>query len=202
MLIYYIYAYLRSNGTPYYIGKGHGDRAWSRRRNINRPIDSSRIIILEKNLTEIGAFALERRLIRWWGRKIDGSGILANINPGGEGSQLKGSQNGMYGKNHTPITKAKQSAKRKGKTWEEIYGIKGAEELKKKKTGKKIIRKDYTPTKHSRYDHTEYTFFNYTTGQLVSCTKYSFRSYVCPGANIREIINKGWCSHNWGLLFS
>ena len=202
MLIYYVYAYLRSNGTPYYIGKGHGDRAWSRRRNINRPINSNRIIILEKNLTEIGAFALERRLIEWWGRKINGTGILANINPGGEGSQLKGKQNGMFGRTHTQLTKAKQSAKKKGKTWEEIYGVEQALKLKKKKTGKKIIRKNYTPAKHSRYDTTEYRFFNYQTGNLVFCTKYYFRTYICPGANVYEILNNGWCSHGWGLLFS
>ena len=52
--IYYTYAYLRENGTPYYIGKGHGDRAYqSQRRNgARKPKDIKRILILKKNISE------------------------------------------------------------------------------------------------------------------------------------------------------
>lgn len=122
---FYVYAYLRENGSPYYIGKGHKHRAWHKNKHerINLPTVDKNIIIVESNLTEIGAFALERRLIRWYGRKDLGTGVLINLTDGGEGASNRkvseGTKNllriASTGKVQTPETKEKRASKLRGK---------------------------------------------------------------------------------------
>lgn len=136
-LRFYVYAYIREKdskiakaGTPYYIGKGSGRRAWTNERkrkhcSVHLPRNVANIIILEKNLTNLGALALERNLIRWWGRVDNNTGILRNRSDGGSGSvgavrskeykeNRKGINNHFFGKKHTDETKKKISEANKG----------------------------------------------------------------------------------------
>jgi len=83
---YYVYAYLREDGTPYYIGKGKGNRAYHRTKYeliVLPPVD--KILIILQNLTEEQAFFNERCYIEWYGRLNNNTGTLDNQTDGGEG---------------------------------------------------------------------------------------------------------------------
>lgn len=92
---YYVYAYLREDGTPYYIGKGKNWRAYEANHNVLVP-SKDRIVILLNNLTEEQAFANEKDYIAFYGRKNNNTGILRNLTDGGDG---------MSGYIHTEKTK-------------------------------------------------------------------------------------------------
>jgi hypothetical protein len=108
---YYTYAYLREDRTPYYIGKGQGNRAYRRSKKcIKPPKDKSRVIFLKQNLTEEEAFRHEKYMIAVFGRKDLGTGILHNLTDGGDGSS---------GYVHSEETKRKISEANKGRTLSE-----------------------------------------------------------------------------------
>ena len=83
---FYVYVFLREDRyTPYYVGKGTRYRCNSKDRLINPPKDKSRIVIIKNNLLECQSFELERKLIEFWGRIDNGTGVLHNRLDGGLG---------------------------------------------------------------------------------------------------------------------
>ena len=82
---FYTYAYLRNDGTPYYIGKGKGKRAFVNHKHVPVPQNRDKIKFLKQNLSESEAFRHEEYMISVFGRKLDG-GILINLSTGGGGS--------------------------------------------------------------------------------------------------------------------
>ena len=111
---YYVYLYLREDGSPYYVGKGK-DIRYRRPHDVPIPTEDN-IWFFAKDLTEEDAFDIERELIG----QLTG---LLNKTAGGQGSsgrvlsketrQKLG--NGMRGRKHTEETKAKMRLKRRGR---------------------------------------------------------------------------------------
>jgi hypothetical protein len=125
MNIYYVYAYLRSSdNTPYYIGKGKDKRAFSKQHGVSVPKDKSKIVFLETNLTEIGALALERRYIRWYGRKDLNNGVLHNKTEGGDMPPVRSGPVGPYGP-YSIEDRIKKYASRRGKNPAHSLRMKG-----------------------------------------------------------------------------
>jgi len=105
---YYVYRHIRlDSNTPFYIGKGKGNRAYEKKRNkywhrITNKAGYEVEIFLE-NLTEQQAFNKEKEFIKLY---RDCGYKLANLTDGGEGTS---------GRVHLESTKLKMSLASKGK---------------------------------------------------------------------------------------
>ena len=87
---FYIYAYLREDKTPYYVGKGSGSRIHTTHKRGGRadlplPPQDRRVIIKEFD-SEEECYEFEKWMIELYGREIDG-GILYNLSVGGGGAR-------------------------------------------------------------------------------------------------------------------
>ena len=125
---FYVYMYLREKrskygdvGTPYYIGKGKGMRAFCKNRASKPPNDRTRIVMAMENVSEEQAFAEEKRLILIHGRIDLGTGYLRNKTNGGEG---------QCGAIVSEETRAKMAKAHKGNKYR--LGLKNTEEHKQK----------------------------------------------------------------------
>ena len=144
---YYTYAYLREDRTPYYIGKGTGNRIYSTNRTIKPPKDKSRIIYLKQNLTEEEAFKHEKYMIAVLGRKNLGTGILYNMTDGGDGSSgcipseetRRKIGDAQKGRTHSEETRRRMSEAQKGNT--NMKGKTLSKETRKKQSDAMIGRK-------------------------------------------------------------
>jgi len=162
--MFYVYQYLREDGTPYYIGKGTGYRAWQKGKHeqIKKPTDPSRIVIVKDQLTEQEAHQLEIELIAKFGRKDINTGILRNLTNGGDG--VSGAKFGRApeeriariaaantGKKRSPESREKMSNAKIGtkqteetvkKRAEKLKGITRSDELKKQWSDSKLGEKN------------------------------------------------------------
>src|ERR1035438_7676243 len=110
---FYTYLWLREDGTPWYVGKGYGNRAYQRCKGHWAPKDTDKIEVQYWS-DEGTALAYEIYQIDFWGRKDTGAGILHNMTDGGQGTS--GSTNkSKIGQKDSEETKLKKSLWQKGK---------------------------------------------------------------------------------------
>jgi hypothetical protein len=114
--MFYTYMWLREDGTPYYVGKGFGRRAFRKGGPKSREC-----IKLQHWPDEATAFAFERYLVDFYGRKDLGTGILRNLTDGGEGaSGCKPSETTRLKMRTSALGKTCPSRGRKGKRPTEV----------------------------------------------------------------------------------
>lgn len=149
-MTYYVYMYLREDGSPYYVGQGKDDR-WKKKHNCVVP-PKERVLFVEKNITKEWAGFLEMDLIDEYGRLNDGTGILENLTDGGE----KGNPGLIHTEDTKKILSMKssrprtlESRKKQSKTMmgegNHYYGKKHSDEVRQKMRKKKTNLDGYTP---------------------------------------------------------
>ena len=110
---FYTYLWLRYDGSPYYVGKGCGARAWKWHRGFKNPPQRERVII-QHWPDEQSAFEAEKFLIALYGRIDLGTGCLRNQSDGGTGGATRRgkkfpNRRSDFGARRSKATRAKMS---------------------------------------------------------------------------------------------
>lgn len=155
---FFVYGYFNPDGeeAPFYIGKGCGNRHlqhwadivagkkignrffYGALKRLHSAGQKPEIRILSDGLSEEGAYDLETSLIAKFGRRVDGSGCLCNIDPGFR------NRIGFKGHRHTEETKAKLRRKRSETERARLRGPKSAAHQQKLKKNGNNIRVTWT----------------------------------------------------------
>ncbi len=144
----YVYILFRIDGSPCYVGKGHGDRwlhherypQFSANKNLANLVRKAKRegwelpkVIIRGDLTEKEAFAIETMFIKAIGRKVDG-GPLVNLTIGGGGTSGHIGRNHWNGETHPETSRAIGDAL-KGRVFSEDSRLKMSKSAKQRKRG-------------------------------------------------------------------
>ena len=183
---YYVYLYLREDETPYYVGKGKGNRAFSKSgRSVHLPLDKTKIIFYSKNLTEDEAFKLEKELIKKYGRKDNGTGILTNLTDGGEG--ISGQIHSEESKNKIRCAKNNPEALKKASEKTKAWNKNNPEA--RKKASEKV--KEFFKNPENRKKHSEKAKENFKNPEVRKKVSDQLKEYFKNPENRKKASEKG-----------
>ena len=218
---FYVYVHRKkTTGEVFYVGKGKGNRAWSKKgRNDHWNRVAKKygftVEIHTNDIQEWYAFELERELIAYYGRVQDGTGTLVNYTDGGEGPSgldcAKTDKNiyNFYNfktgetftglriafKKHHKIDPAPLFHKQSERVDINISGwILYDKEIPKE------VRVGYAGKLAPNWDQTIYNFINMKTGETYKGTKIDFREKT--GLETGNMFSRGAANKFWFCIES